>query len=59
MISAGGPAFTNSQGVPWTAAYINGDVQGNLTSVLRSNIGAETRAKIVMSTCFNLQMMHM
>ena len=45
--SGGGPAYTNSQGVPWTAAYINGDVQGDLTSELRSNIGAETRAKLV------------
>jgi Mn-containing catalase len=45
--SGGGPAYTNSQGVPWTAAYINGDVQGDLTSELRSNIGAETRAKMV------------
>jgi Mn-containing catalase len=45
--TAGGPAYTNSQGVPWTAAYINGDVQGELTSDLRSNIAAETRAKMV------------
>lgn len=45
--TAGGPAYTNSQGVPWTAAYINGDVQGDLTSDLRSDIGAETRAKMV------------
>lgn len=45
--SGGGPAYTNSQGVPWTAAYINGDVQGDLTSELRSNVGAETRAKLV------------
>ncbi|HEY4065137.1 MAG TPA: manganese catalase family protein [Puia sp.] len=45
--SAGTPAYTNSQGVPWTAAYINGDAQGDLTSDLRSNIAAETRAKMV------------
>jgi len=45
--SGGTPAYTNSQGVPWTAAYINGDVQGDLTSELRSNIGAESRAKMV------------
>jgi Mn-containing catalase len=45
--TAGGPAYTNSQGVPWTAAYINGDVQGELTSDLRSDMGAETRAKMV------------
>jgi Mn-containing catalase len=47
VASGGGPAYTNSQGVPWTAAYINGDVQGDLTSELRSNVGAETRAKMV------------
>lgn len=45
--TAGGPAYTNSQGVPWTAAYINGDVQGDLTSDLRSDMGAEIRAKMV------------
>lgn len=45
--SAGGPAYTNSQGVPWTAAYINGDAQGDLSSDLRSDIAAETRAKMV------------
>src|SRR5829696_7976155 len=32
VASAGGPAYTNSQGGPWTAAYINGDGQGELTS---------------------------
>jgi len=47
VASAGGPAYTNSQGVPWTAAYINGDAQGDLTSDLRSDVGAETRAKMV------------
>lgn len=47
VASAGGPAYTNSQGVPWTAAYINGDAQGDLTSDLRSNVAAETRAKMV------------
>jgi Mn-containing catalase len=45
--TAGCPAYTNSQGVPWSAAYINGDVQGELTSDLRSDIAAETRAKMV------------
>jgi Mn-containing catalase len=47
VASGGSPAYTNSQGVPWTAAYINGDCQGDLTSDLRSDIGAETRAKMV------------
>lgn len=47
MTSSGGtPAYTNSQGVPWTAAYINGDVNGDLSVDLRSDIAAESRAKI-------------
>ncbi len=45
--TGGGPAYTNSQGVPWTAAYINGDATGELTADLRSDIAAEARAKIV------------
>lgn len=45
--SAGGPTVTNSQGVPWTAAYINGDATGELTADLRSDIAAESRAKMV------------
>lgn len=45
--SAGGPTITNSQGVPWTAAYINGDANGELTADLRSDIAAESRAKMV------------
>ena len=45
--SAGGPAYTNSQGIPWSAAYINGDAQGDLTADLRSDVAAETRAKMV------------
>ncbi len=44
-LTGGGPAVTNSQGVPWTGAYI--DSNGDLTVDLRSNIGAESRAKIV------------
>jgi Mn-containing catalase len=47
VASAGGPVYINSAGVPWTAAYINGDGQGDLTSDLRSDIAAETRAKMV------------
>jgi Mn-containing catalase len=45
--SAGTPAFTNNQGVPWTAAYINGDCTGDLTADLRSDIAAESRAKML------------
>src|SRR5947209_10003945 len=45
VLTGGGPHVTNSQGVPWTGAYIN--AVGDLTVDLRSNIGAESRAKIV------------
>src|SRR3954471_24787421 len=45
VLTGGGPHVTNSQGVPWTGAYINAN--GDLTVDLRSNIAAESRAKIV------------
>ncbi len=47
VATGGGPAYTNSQGIPWTAAYINGDANGELTADLRSDIAAESRAKMV------------
>jgi Mn-containing catalase len=43
--SGGGPMVTDSQGVPWTGAFVNAN--GDLTVDLRSNIAAETRAKII------------
>jgi Mn-containing catalase len=47
LVSTGGtPGYTNSQGVPWSAAYINGDCNGDLSVDLRSDIAAESRAKI-------------
>jgi len=45
VLTGGGPHVTNSQGVPWTGAYVNAN--GDLTVDLRSNIAAESRAKIV------------
>lgn len=45
--SGGGPTLTDSHGNPWTAAYINGDANGDLTVDLRSDMSAEARAKIV------------
>jgi len=45
VLTGGGPHLTNSQGVPWTGAYINAN--GDLTVDLRSDIAAESRAKIV------------
>ncbi len=44
-LTGGGPAVTNAGGFPWTGAYVNAN--GDLTVDLRSNIGAESRAKIV------------
>jgi Mn-containing catalase len=45
VLSGGGPTLTNSQGVPWNGSYV--DANGDLTVDLRSNIAAESRAKIV------------
>lgn len=46
-VSGGGPILANSAGVAWTANYINGDANGDLTVDLRSDVAAESRAKIV------------
>lgn len=43
--SGGGPLVTDCRGTPWTGAFVNAN--GDLTVDLRSNIGAETRAKLV------------
>lgn len=43
--SGGGPTVTDCQGIPWTGAFVNAN--GDLTVDLRSDIGAETRAKLV------------
>ncbi|MEH3038354.1 MAG: manganese catalase family protein [Sphingomonas adhaesiva] len=51
ILYGGGPALTNSSGVPWTAAYI--DSRGDPTCDLRSNIAAESRAKIVYERLIN------
>jgi Mn-containing catalase len=45
VLTGGGPAVTNCQGVPWSGAYVNAN--GDLTVDLRSDIAAESRAKIV------------
>ncbi len=45
VLSGGGPLVTNSQGHPWSGAYVNAN--GDLTVDLRSDIAAESRAKIV------------
>src|SRR5688500_13668883 len=43
--SGGGPMVTDSQGIPWSWTYVNAN--GDLTVDLRSDMGAEARAKIV------------
>ena len=52
ILYGGGPSLTNSSGVPWTAAYI--DSRGDPTCDLRSNIAAESRAKIVYERLINI-----
>lgn len=43
--SGGGPHVSNAQGAPWTGGYINAN--GDPSVDLRSNLAAESRAKIV------------
>src|SRR4051812_39980563 len=43
--TGGGPSVTDSNGVPWSGYYVNAN--GDLTVDFRSNIAAESRAKIV------------
>jgi Mn-containing catalase len=45
VLTGGGPHLTNCQGVPWSGAYV--DANGDLTVDLRSDMAAESRAKIV------------
>lgn len=52
ILFGGGPALTNSSGVPFTAAYI--DTIGEPTADLRSNIAAEARAKILYERLMNV-----
>lgn len=52
LLFGGGPSLTNSSGVPWTAAYV--DSRGDPSCDLRSNIAAESRAKIVYERLINV-----
>lgn len=45
VLSGGGPLVTDSQGIPWSGAFVNAN--GDLSVDLRSNMAAESRAKIV------------
>jgi Mn-containing catalase len=51
LYGAGAP-LTNSAGVPWSAAYV--DTIGEPTADMRSNIAAESRAKIVYERLMNV-----
>jgi Mn-containing catalase len=51
VLYGGGPALTNSAGVPWSAAYV--DTIGDPTADLRSNIAAEARAKLIYERLIN------
>jgi len=52
LLYGAGPPLTNSGGVPWTAAYI--DTIGEPTADLRSNIAAESRAKLIYERLINM-----
>jgi Mn-containing catalase len=52
ILFGGGPSLTDSAGVPWTAAYI--DSRSEPATDLRSNIAAESRAKIVYERLINI-----
>ena len=52
LLYGGGPALTHSGSVPWTSAYI--DSIGDPTCDLRSNIAAESRAKIIYERLINV-----
>ncbi len=43
--SGGGPTVTNASGIPWSGSFVNAN--GDPTVDLRSDIAAESRAKIV------------
>jgi len=45
VLTGGGPALTDSVGTPWMGSFVNAN--GDLTVDFRSNIAAESRAKIV------------
>jgi Mn-containing catalase len=52
LLYGGGPSVVNSAGIPWTGAYV--DSRGDPAVDLRSNIAAESRAKIVYERLINI-----
>lgn len=52
LLFGGGPSLTNSSGVPFSGAYV--DSRGDPAVDMRSNIAAESRAKIVYERLINI-----
>lgn len=52
LLFGAGVPLTNSAGIPWTAAYV--DSRTDPTADFRSNIAAESRAKIIYERLMNL-----
>src|ERR1700744_2064133 len=52
LLYGGGAALINSGGTPWSGAYV--DTIGEPTADLRSNIAAESRAKIIYERLINV-----
>ncbi len=52
LLFGGGPALMDSAGVPWTAAYV--DSRSEPSADMRSNIAAESRAKVVYERLINI-----
>ena len=52
LLAGGGPALMDSAGILWTAAYV--DSRSEPTADLRSNIAAESRAKVVYERLINV-----
>src|SRR5690606_5527387 len=56
VLSGGGPRLTDSNGVPWQGSYVNANTDPTVD--LRSNIAAESRAKIVYDSLMNFSHEH-
>lgn len=50
VLSGGSPLLTDSNGIPWSGSYVNANADPSVD--LRSNIAAESRAKIVYEYLF-------
>ena len=57
--TAGGPAYTNSQGVPWSTAYINGDVGRSYFRPPVKHRRGNKEPRWYTNICYSLPMIHM